>query len=209
MNSYTYFLSTDFPQNSVDSDLLIIEIGNSSIVTGFLYVSTSGDSCVIWFSSALSGAEETTLDAIVAAHQPQVAPEAVIDLKNDVVVDVTWADFKKYLDGTIASLYFFTQIMDDRYLITTEAHGGFKHQYVLLFSALADKTDFETNFQPNQDTRQPNERLQFTEKNAAITYLPNGDIDKVETIVGSRKEIKQLNYSLGSLVSVTTTIVDV
>lgn len=66
---YTYSISTDFPNQKVNSDLLEQEIDESSISTALSYIFTEGDVCDIWFDDVLSGPDQTTLDGLVAAHQ--------------------------------------------------------------------------------------------------------------------------------------------
>jgi hypothetical protein len=88
---YSYNISTDFPNQKVNSDSLIIEIDASSISVVLEYILTDGasDSCDIWFESALSSAEETTLDGIVAAHQgnpPDYDPDQFEYWQEDPIV---------------------------------------------------------------------------------------------------------------------------
>lgn len=205
---YVYSIQNDFPQSQVSPDLLTSEILASAIVTVFQHIDTAGDVCTIWFVTPLSGAEETLLDAVVAAHLPAGAPAATVNLQTGVIVDPTWAVFKQYIDGTIADLYFYTLTFGDHYVITTDRHGGFRHQYTLMFVDAADKTDYDTNFAPDQDVRRPYEQLALTAKDSVISYLGSGDIDKIETIIGSKKKVDQYNYTLGELTSITTTIVE-
>jgi len=66
---YSYSLSADFPNGAVDPEVLGEEIGDSSISSAsYLYTAVAGDDCDIWFDDPLSGADETTLDGVVAAH---------------------------------------------------------------------------------------------------------------------------------------------
>lgn len=58
----------------------------------------------------------------------------------------TWAEFKKYLDGTYATLAFTFNESTDFYTIITETYSGVAQRYELLKDAGADQTDFETNF---------------------------------------------------------------
>jgi len=77
-NKYNYSITSDFPNQKVNPDSLTQEILASSIITTLDYINTdlAADVCDIWFDSALTTAEETTLDGIVAAHQgnPPVYP---------------------------------------------------------------------------------------------------------------------------------------
>jgi hypothetical protein len=208
LTSYAYSISVDFPQATVDADKLTLEITNSTITSVLQYIETAGDVCTIWFDPALSGPEVTTLNGLVAAHAPLGGGSVTLNTRDGLIVDATWAGFKKYLDGTIAYLYFFSQATTNQYTITTEQHGGFKHQYVMLFTDVADKLDFDTNFLPQQGTRRPYEQLAFTVKGSVITYLGGGDIDKIETTVGAKKTVQQFNYVGANLTGITTTIVD-
>lgn len=206
--SYLYSIQNDFPQSQVNPDLLTVEIQNSVIVGVLDHIDTAGDDCLIWFVNPLSGPDELELDLVVGAHSPAGAPPSVVVLESNVIIEGTWAVFREYIDGTIANLYFYTQAYSDRYVITSDYHGGFRHQYTLPFIDAADKTDYETNFAPIQDTRRPYEQLNFTNKNATITYSLSGDVDKIETIIGDKKRIDQYNYSGGELVGISTTLVD-
>jgi hypothetical protein len=76
---YTYSVSSDFPNQQVDSDSLTTEINDSSISSATLiYIEITGDVCDIWFDDPLSGADQTTLDGIVAAHtgNPDISPKS-------------------------------------------------------------------------------------------------------------------------------------
>jgi len=65
---YTYSISGDFPNAKVATDKLSDQIEASSIATALDCINTHGDDCDIWFEDALSGADQTTLDGVVAAH---------------------------------------------------------------------------------------------------------------------------------------------
>jgi len=65
---YAYSVSTDFPNAKVNIDSLTDEIQASTITVALDYINVAGDDCDIWFKAAITGAEETTLDGIVAAH---------------------------------------------------------------------------------------------------------------------------------------------
>ena len=73
---YTYSISSDFPNQKVNSEKLTQQIEASAIATALDYVNTDGDECDIWFADALSGGDETLLDGIVASHDggPPVYP---------------------------------------------------------------------------------------------------------------------------------------
>lgn len=58
----------------------------------------------------------------------------------------TWAEFKKYLDGTYATLAFTFDESTDFYTITTEPYSNVAQRYELLKDSGSDQTDFETNF---------------------------------------------------------------
>ncbi len=210
MADYTYSIINDFPQATAVLDLLVIEVGNSLISEPLLAINQAGDDVSFSFALALSAPDELLLDDVVANHYPLGAATPSVALRSDFVVDTVWADFKKYLDGTIASLYFYTQVYSDRYVIITEAHGGLRHQYTLPFTDVADKTDYDTNFAPEQPIRRPYEQnleLSFTNKESEIFYLVNGDIDRMEVTVGGQKKIDQFNYDIdGNLISITTTL---
>jgi len=70
--TYTYTISIDFPNGTVDPDTLTAQINASSISSGVLEGITTDtpalDTCYIQFDVALSAPDVTTLDGVVAAH---------------------------------------------------------------------------------------------------------------------------------------------
>lgn len=78
MATYTYSISTDFPNQKVAVDTLTKEIEDSDISSATLEYIDAGvsapDNCDIVFDVALSATDETTLDGIVAAHQGDPLP---------------------------------------------------------------------------------------------------------------------------------------
>jgi len=78
--SYNYSVSGDFPNSIVDNDRLWDEIIAEIAITATLEsIVTIGDTCTITFDVALSGAEETALDNVVANHsgEPKAYPEPI------------------------------------------------------------------------------------------------------------------------------------
>lgn len=68
---YTYSVSGDFPTGRVRPDLLQKQVkGTPAITVVCEHITVDGNTCTIVFVSALSGAEETLLDGLVAAHNP-------------------------------------------------------------------------------------------------------------------------------------------
>lgn len=66
----SYTISAETARGAVDSAVLTDEIlDESAITTTLSHVNTSGDTLDVYFASALSGAEITALDAVVAAHE--------------------------------------------------------------------------------------------------------------------------------------------
>jgi len=66
---FNYSVQNDFPNQAVDLSVLTVEIENSTITAVLNGINLNGDDCEIVFATDLSGAEETTLDGIVATHQ--------------------------------------------------------------------------------------------------------------------------------------------
>jgi hypothetical protein len=58
----------------------------------------------------------------------------------------TWSEFKKYLDGTYATLAFNFYEDTNFYTIVTEAYAGVSQRYELLKDSGADQTEFETDY---------------------------------------------------------------
>jgi hypothetical protein len=77
---YTYSVSGDTADGKVAPDSLANEIQASSIVTALDYISVNGDVLDIWFKDALSGGDETTLTAVVAAHTGVPLPQGTQDI---------------------------------------------------------------------------------------------------------------------------------
>ena len=68
LSQYTYTIATDFPNNLVNSDRLTLEIIATAIVPVLDHIDTENGFCDIFFQSALSVGEQTTLDGVVAVH---------------------------------------------------------------------------------------------------------------------------------------------
>lgn len=110
--SYTYSISGDFPNQKVDCAKFQYEIEQSSISSAVvIYVHTSGDNCYVWFDDPLSGADQTTLNGLVAAHDGEPlpwpkrflprtgTPTSVVLEDGDVWPDDATQEFM-YYDGT-------------------------------------------------------------------------------------------------------------
>lgn len=71
---YTYSKTTDFG-GSLDTSLLVAEIAASAIDTGAnpVHIDTLADAVDVWFASALSSGDQTTLGTVVGAHGGPVA----------------------------------------------------------------------------------------------------------------------------------------
>lgn len=65
---YTYSIANDTLNGQVDLDSLTTEIGASSIVTALDHIDRAGDVLDVWFKAGLSAPDQTTLGAVVAAH---------------------------------------------------------------------------------------------------------------------------------------------
>jgi len=68
MAKYSYLLSA-FPNNKYNLDSLTNEVKASSIVSILQYMNGNEAGVEIFFETALSGGDQTTLDGIIAAHQ--------------------------------------------------------------------------------------------------------------------------------------------
>ena len=75
--TYKYSISGDFPNGKVNTSILTTEILQSSISSAALeMINTSGDDCDCVFDGVLSGGDQTTLAALVAAHQGDSVPDS-------------------------------------------------------------------------------------------------------------------------------------
>lgn len=69
-NPRVYTISSETANGSVNSDMLTAEIeGDGAITTALSHIDTASGQAFIYFDGDLSGAEQTALDAVVAAHQ--------------------------------------------------------------------------------------------------------------------------------------------
>lgn len=73
---YTYSISTQTANGRVNPTTLTSEIAASSIVIALDHIDTGGDVLDVWFKDPLSGADQTTLTAVIAAHEGNPAAVA-------------------------------------------------------------------------------------------------------------------------------------
>jgi len=73
---YTYSIANDTLNGIVDSGALTEEIQLSNITIALDYINKGGDDCDTWFKVALSGAEQTTLSGVLAAHTGEPLKDA-------------------------------------------------------------------------------------------------------------------------------------
>jgi hypothetical protein len=66
--NYTYSLTTDFPDDAINSAKFASEIGTSTIITALDRIDVNGDDVDVWFKDALSAGDETVLDGLPAVH---------------------------------------------------------------------------------------------------------------------------------------------
>lgn len=96
---YAYSISTDFPNHKVATDRLTGEIRTSAIVTALDAITTSGDSCDVWFKDALSVGDKTLLDGVVAEHSGEPL-EPVLPVQSVKIVDAQGLDPKTAMSCT-------------------------------------------------------------------------------------------------------------
>lgn len=79
VTKYTYAISTDTANGAINSDKLVKEIADSTIVTALHHVDITGDVLDILMKDALSTGDETALTTLVNAHDgiPLLTPELV------------------------------------------------------------------------------------------------------------------------------------
>jgi len=95
----------------------------------------------------------------------------------------TWSEFKKYLDGTYASLAFQYQEKTDYYIIITEQYGGIHQTYDLIKNSGADQTDFETNFK-NLSPRATSSLDRFSIYGSGTAGTPDSRVITIQGIAG-------------------------
>jgi hypothetical protein len=79
MATYNYSVSGDFPAGCCAGGLRQEVLDDAAITTTLTDIKVTSDNCAINFESALSGAEETALDAVVAASSGDPAPLTIDD----------------------------------------------------------------------------------------------------------------------------------
>lgn len=72
--TYTYSISTDFPNHKVEPSRLAGEIQSSTILIACDGILTAGDVCSILFKADI-GADKSVLDGLVAAHSGEPMPQ--------------------------------------------------------------------------------------------------------------------------------------
>jgi len=77
MVDYNYSVTGDFPANAVAVDRLTLEVRQSTIAVALDGITVSADDVTVAFKAALSGAEQSVLDAVVAAHSGVALPNPV------------------------------------------------------------------------------------------------------------------------------------
>ena len=94
MSSYVYSLIIDFPVNQIDTNQFHNEVIAASLTPNLIGIEINGDSVTIIFDAPLSGAEQTTLNAIVAAHIPvsdtgSIQPTGAVVNKESIINEVS------------------------------------------------------------------------------------------------------------------------
>jgi hypothetical protein len=97
---YTYSIATDTINSAVNLVTLEVEINEASLGQELSHTSTSSDVLDIWFLDALSGADETTLDGVVAAHTAVSQPADILK----VVPTVSTVNTSLRIEGAHVSL---------------------------------------------------------------------------------------------------------
>jgi hypothetical protein len=103
MTTYKYSISTDFPNQKVDTMKLQLEITQSEITIALDRITTSGDDCDIVFKADLQTGEKIALDGIIANHDGIPLP-----VNETIKVIPTFANYddKTYYDkGFIMTCY--------------------------------------------------------------------------------------------------------
>jgi hypothetical protein len=77
MSSYNFSIANDTANAALVAGKLAGEITNSSISAALDSVSANGDAITIAFSSSLSAEEQTTLAAVLSAHDGEPIPESL------------------------------------------------------------------------------------------------------------------------------------
>jgi hypothetical protein len=113
---YTYS-NLDFLNDTADINRLTLEIEASNISPQLNYIKSENSEVEFWFESAISGAEETTLSGIVAAH----TGDAYIITFPNVFSGHNGDTTQSFTSDTTIS---FTEIRKDILFTTAEVGGG-------------------------------------------------------------------------------------
>lgn len=87
MTTYPYSISTDTPNNLVQTERLAAEIFSSNILIALESINTNADALSINFKGNISTLEQTTLDTIVGTHTGEAYKEAdTVIVENEVTI---------------------------------------------------------------------------------------------------------------------------
>lgn len=93
-----------YPNKTVNSLRLLAEINAGGLAMQADYIDTVGGCVSVWFSDALSQADQTTLDAIVAAHVPVTLGEAQTARITQIQLDCETYILARYRQFTVVTL---------------------------------------------------------------------------------------------------------
>lgn len=84
---YTKSITTDFPNQKVNSTTLSREINISEIVISLSHIDTEDDNCHIWFRDVLSIQDISILDSIISNHtgEDETVPVQTVQIMEETI----------------------------------------------------------------------------------------------------------------------------
>lgn len=107
---YTYSIASDTSNALLNSEILISSVEASTITKTLTTINSSGDSFTIVFDESLTAEEQTTLNALVAAHDGTPTPDEEIPQKVELI-------------STTQSQPFTSKVLSDGRKLFKRVHG--------------------------------------------------------------------------------------
>lgn len=149
MGDYIYSLSSDFGGNLAAGQLSREIMADVTIVTTLVTIRTKGDVVTVSFVSAISGAEETALDNLVAAHVPIVISKELLfslSIPENIVESTTYVSLTSFL-------YTAGLVINNMCIISLMAPGGTSYD-VRIYDSTNNNTIASANFNNTSETNQ-------------------------------------------------------
>jgi hypothetical protein len=139
---YDYSISGAFPNGRVNVNTLTTSIEGSSITGSLEYITTTDNTCSIWFTNALSSGDKATLDALVGAHTGN--PEVYIHRLYGESVKVSSTTSDTFIDKLAIKS---TDFEDGAYCVQWYAEVSMRYYYQnrVRLRVLCDSSEIASN----------------------------------------------------------------